>query len=170
MLKKTSESGVTLIELLIGIVLFSIIVGGICGVLNMVWGSNQRAMGEAYNIQEARQSINSIVDALQFADEINQIEPTRVIFTERGGTTAGSSIAFDSSTGIITLQRSDGTTVRLSRNIVQNMTIERDANDPDYSIIVNIWFRNSEQARDDQAKRIRTRIRNLNNGIVTPNN
>lgn len=28
MLKKTSESGVTLIELLIGIVLFSIIVGG----------------------------------------------------------------------------------------------------------------------------------------------
>ena len=65
-----SEKGFTLVELLIGVAVLSILMAGVFGVLSSSLSSFRYLFTQNRNIEDARQAINALSDELRYAKSI----------------------------------------------------------------------------------------------------
>lgn len=126
-------SGFTLVEVLIGLGIMSMIILGIVGIMNMVYGTNEQAVNQAITMQDARKCMNELTDAIRFAKSIVKVETNSIKLT--GSDDKTYTITFDSTDKKVYRTPDGEAKAAMTRGHIQSLSFTLDPTDDKKSTI-----------------------------------
>lgn len=126
--KMNNERGFTLVELIIGIAIISIVLAGVLGVLESSVKTNQYVTQQTINTQDSRNVLNSIVDEIRLANSISKpalgASDNILVYTV-GSETRKIYVGTDTAANTVVIEKDGAINQRLALKNAQSMKFTR---------------------------------------------
>lgn len=113
-----NEKGVTLVELIVGMLMLILILGAVAGVISSTTKLYNYANNQGENVQDSRQAFTQITNEIHYATAINSIAANKLTYN------TNKTIEFDSTNNAIIMTTGGATTQTFGRNRIVSVVFE----------------------------------------------